>query len=89
MATRNKDALTPFKLDHLQGIFYIYLLSVIVSSFVLVTEIASGDVDTLRSVEHLGFDDARLSISLFGGGAPPVPLMGVPAAAGQTDWLLG
>ena len=54
MATRNKDALTPFKLDHLQGIFYIYLLSVIVSSFVLVTEIACHRCKTKPEVVKLG-----------------------------------
>jgi hypothetical protein len=31
----------------------------------LVTEVASGDVDTLYDIERLAFDDATLDIGLF------------------------
>lgn len=62
---------TGFDIAGFDGLFAAYTIAS-QGNRVLVTEIASGDTDTLRGVEQLVFDD--------------VTLMGVAAGGGQTEW---
>ncbi len=54
---------------------------------ILATEFASGDTNTLRSVERPAVDDARLTLELIVPGPLSVTLMGSTIAAGQSGWL--
>ena len=67
-AASGKDVLTPFKLEQLQGIFYIYLLSVIVSSLVLFLEITCHKCKTKSE----GIQVTRKEAALVGISAPEV-----------------